>query len=459
MGSCWEFLEFSQKMKPQGNSLAGGVMLMLVSGLQIGWIMDNRVDKLPWTEGHSDLLVNLAAVAFYASAVGGVYIAAMTINRLTKTNIYFTSLTFAIVASALLIVQPNNFYIVLLTRIMIGFAHGYSYLTIIIHASEIMHQKLRGMIIAALQVCILSSMIVTSSFAATMMEESMEAFQYVGIIGLIYCILGFIFTLIFTRESPVKLMKEKKFDEAMKIMIQVRNESSETWSIRNEYNELKKMVEEDDETTKNIFENGNTRPLGLILLLKIAFVISFNYGLNYIRLKYTSSFITQEGHNLSSLTFLTVRILVLIFTMFSIEFNGRKIHFLISHAATAVLLIAFAVLVFVQPSNFTFGYETIQFLLEVAGGIGIGVVSDVYSSEAFNTVKKTRSLCFVTAIEFILHGVIIFTTYKVEASSTFDGIYVMASGVVVLAITYLLYKTLPETAKMSIRQTRNEFLQ
>lgn len=342
---------------------------------------------------------------------------------------------------------------------MIGFAHGYSYLTIIIHASEIMHQKLRGMIIAAFQVCILSSMIVTSSFAATMIEESMEAFQYVGIIGLIFCILGIIFTLIFTRESPVKLMKDKKFDEAMTIMIQVRNESSETWSIRNEYNELKKMVEEDDETSKNIFENGNTRPLGLIMLLKIAFVISFNYGLNYIRLKYTGSFITQEGYNFSALTFLSIRILVLTFTMFSIEFNGRRIHFLISHAATAVLLIAFAVVVFVQPSNFTFGYVTIQFLLEVAGGIGIGVVSDVYSSEAFNSVKKTRSLCFVTSIEFVLHGVIIFTTYKVEASSTFDGIYVMASGVILMAITYLLYKSLPETSKMSIRQTRNEFLQ
>lgn len=359
----------------------------------------------------------------------------------------------------MLIVLPNNYYIVLVTRIMIGFAHGYSYLTIIIHASEIMHQKLRGMIIAALQVCILSSMIVTSSFATTMVEESLDAFQYVGIIGLIYCVMGIAFTLIFTRESPVKLMREKKFDEAMKIMIQVRNETSETWSIRNEYNELKKMVEEDDETSKNIFENGNTRPLGLITLLKIAFVISFNYGLNYIRLKYTTSFITLEGYNFAPLTFLTVRILVLCFTMFSIEFNGRKIHFLISHAATAVLLIAFAVVVFVQPSNFTFGYETIQFLLEVAGGIGIGVVSDVYSSEAFNTVKKARSLCFVTSIEFILHGVIIFTTYKVEASSTFDGIYVLASGVVVMAITYLLNKTLPETAKMSIRQTRNEFLQ
>jgi hypothetical protein len=342
---------------------------------------------------------------------------------------------------------------------MVGFAHGYTYLTIIVHASEIMHQKLRGMIIAALQVCILSSMIVTSSFATTMVEESLEAFQYVGILGLVYCVMGIAFTFVFTRESPVKLMRENKFDEAMKIMIQVQNETSETWSIRNEFNELKKMVEEDEETTKNIFENGNARPLGLILLLKIASVISFNYGLNYIRLKYSSIFVTQEDYNFSPLTYLTVRIIVVSFTMFSIEFNGRKIHFLISHAATAVLLIAFSILVFVQPSNFTFGYETIQFLLEIAGGIGIGVVSDVYSSEAFNTVKKARSLCFVTAIEYVLHGVIIFTTYKVEASSTFDGIYVMASGVVVMAITYLLYKVLPETAKMSIRQTRNEFLQ
>lgn len=457
--SCWEFLEFSQKLKPQSNALAGGILLLLASSLQLGWIMSNSIEKLPWTEGHSDFLVNIAAVAFYATAVGGLFVAAMTINRLTKLNIYFTSLIFGTAASGLLIPLPNNYYIVFLTRLMMGFAHGYTYLTVIIHASEIMHQKLRGMVVAAFQMCMISSIIVTSSMAATMVEESLEAFQYVGIIGLLYCILGIVFTFIFTRESPVQLMRDNKFDEALKLMIQVQNESDETWSIRNEFNELKKMVEEDEETSKNIFENGNARPLKLITLLKIAFVISFNYGLNFIRLKYTSIFITQEGYNLSGLTFLSVRIVVLIFTMFSIELNGRKVHFLISHAATAVLLIVFSITVFVQPVNFSFGYEIIQFLLEVAGGIGIGVISDVYSSEAFNTVKKARSICFVTSVEFVLHALIMFTTFKVKTSVTFDGIFLMASGVVLLAIIKIVYKSLPETAKMSIRQTRNEFLQ
>lgn len=88
MGGCWEYLEFSQKNKPQGNALSGGVFLMLVSGFQIGWIMDNRIHKLPWTEGHTDILVNIAAVGFYATAILGLYAASMTVNRLSKKNIY-----------------------------------------------------------------------------------------------------------------------------------------------------------------------------------------------------------------------------------------------------------------------------------------------------------------------------------------------------------------------------------
>lgn len=342
---------------------------------------------------------------------------------------------------------------------MIGFAYGYTYLTVIIHGSEIVNQKLRGMILATLQFCTLSSMIASTSFSATMYEDALDAFQYNGLLSMVYSILGIIFVFVFTEESPVQLMRDNKFDDALKVMIKVRNETSETWSVRNEYNELKTMVEEDDETAKNIFENGNTRPLKLITLLKIAFVISFNYGLNAIRFKYTSSFITQEGYNLSPMTFLIVRMVVMLFTIFSIEFNGRRIHFLISHAATAGLLIAFAIVVFIRPTNFTFGYEIIQFMLEIAGGIGLGAVSDVYSAEAFNTLKKARSLCFVTFVEFLLHGMIIFMTHGIVGSSAFDGFFLLTSGVIILLITLTLQKTLPETAKMSIRQTRSEFLQ
>lgn len=341
---------------------------------------------------------------------------------------------------------------------MIGFAHGYSYLTVIVHASEIVHQKLRGMIVTSLQMCIILSALLTSTFTTTMGKEGLMPFQWIGITGVVYSVLGIIFTLLMTQESPVQLMQQKKFDQALNIMVKVRNESSETWSIKNEYNELKAMVEEDSESSHNIYHDGNMRPLMLITLLRIAFVVSFNYGLNMIRLKYTSAFITDEGFNLTGISYLSIRSLVMIFTLFSIELNGRKLHFIVSHGGTAILFVIFGAMAFIQPTTFAVGYEIIQILIEITAGIGMGVLSDVYSSEAFNTVKKARSIFITTAIEYALHIAIIWATFNVSSSSTYDGIFLLASGGIFFALTYVLRKELPETAKMSIRQTSYEFL-
>lgn len=241
----------------------------------------------------------------------------------------------------MLIVLPNNYYLVLISRIFSGFAHGYAYLTAIVHGSEIVNQKMRGMIISSLQLCIITSALLTPTFSATMVEESFEAFQWLGILGIIYAIMGLIFAILMTKESPVMLMREKKFDQAMSIMIKVRNETTETWTIKNEFNELKAMVEEDMETSKSIFKDGNKRPLMLIILLKVAFVISFNYGVNIVRLKYTSIFVSQEGYNFSALIYLTIRVCTFVFTMFSIEYYGRKTHMVASHAGKRFNLILF----------------------------------------------------------------------------------------------------------------------
>lgn len=88
MSSCWEFLEFSQKNKPQGNALSGGIMVLLISGFQIGWIFDSSFEKLPWTEGHSEVYISFAIIAFYVAAIVGIFAASSTVNRLTKKNIY-----------------------------------------------------------------------------------------------------------------------------------------------------------------------------------------------------------------------------------------------------------------------------------------------------------------------------------------------------------------------------------
>lgn len=93
MGGCFEFFEFTQKNKPQGNALAGGIIVLLVSGMQVGWLFDNQVHKLPWAYERSSTLIIVTFIMFYVSGIMGLFAADATVNRLTKSNIYVRPVT------------------------------------------------------------------------------------------------------------------------------------------------------------------------------------------------------------------------------------------------------------------------------------------------------------------------------------------------------------------------------
>lgn len=347
-------------------------------------------------------------------------------------------------------------------RALIGFGHGYAYLVVIIHASEIMTQKLRGMIVASFNFVIISSVMICGAFTMSLDREKhgFGAMQWMGIVGLIYSVMGFVFIPIFTRESPVLLIRQKKYDQAVMLMCRLRCESTETWSIKNEYNELKTMVEEDELTSPDILQDRNIRPLLLISLLKIGSVLGFNFGLNMIRLKYATMFVSDDGTNYAVLTWMSIRMAAAMFTLFTIDAKGRKVHFIVSYGGSSVILVLMGIVTAIHSSaNLSWLMGLLHVCFEIVSGFGIGMISDVYSSEAFGTIKKPKSIMFTAGVEFLLQAILVAATFSaVMSPSNFDWIFLSGSGILILVITVFLHKELPETAKMSIRQTRTEFL-
>lgn len=368
-------------------------------------------------------------------------------------------MTFAIVGSFMIIAMPKSLYLMLVARVLIGTSHGYAYLTVIVHASEIVTQKLRGLAVAALNFCSISSILVCGALTMSLdhQKHGLGAMQWIGILGAIYAVMGFIFVPIFTRESPVTLIRQKKFDQAVSLMIRLRCESTETWNIRNEYNELKAMVEEDEETSIRIFTDRNTRPLLMVLLLKVGSVLSFNFGVNMIRLNHATMFSSDEG-NFAVIVLMSVRMITGMIALFTVDTKGRRPHVLISYGGSSVLLIVMGIVIAFGSGEMSWWFGGLLMLYEIIGGFGIGMIGDVYLSEAFNTTKKPNSIFFTTTVEFVLHAALIGATLNSVSSTKFSWIFLIASGIALLAITVYLRQKLPETAKMSIRQTRNEFL-
>lgn len=296
------------------------------------------------------------------------------------------------------------------------------------------------------------------TMSASHETHAFGSIQWMGITGMIFCVLGILLVLILTRETPVTLIRQKRFDQAVQMMLRLRNESSETWSIKNEYNELKAMVEEDEQTSQNIFDQRNIRPLLLITLLKIGSVLAFNYGVNVIRLNYATMFIGEDNINFAVMALMGFRMAGCMLTLFTIDAKGRRPHFLISFGGSSILLIIMGIIIaFNSASKVGWIFGGLQLCFEFVSGFGIGMISDVYAGEAFNTIKKPNSIGFATAVEFILHAIIIAVTFDVQPSAKFNWIFLVSSGLLLLAITVFLHKELPETAKMSIRQSRTEF--
>lgn len=93
-GSISDWFDYNQKNKPQSNALAGGIILMMVSGVQIGWIFNNQIFNLQWTFGHSTLEIIFTYVSFYIAVIVGLYAALIALDRLTKRNIYVSFTAF-----------------------------------------------------------------------------------------------------------------------------------------------------------------------------------------------------------------------------------------------------------------------------------------------------------------------------------------------------------------------------
>lgn len=344
-------------------------------------------------------------------------------------------------------------------RGLIGFGHGCAYLTAMIHASEILTQKLRGMTISSLNLLIVSSMLIGGILTLFDDQEGnvFGSIQWMGIIGIIACVIGIILVPFFARKSPVQLIRQRKFNEALLVMVALRSESSETMSIRSEFEELRSMVEEDELSSKEIFDEGNLHPLYLIILLKIGSVLAFNYCVNIIRLKYATMFVDENDYDYGVMTFMIIRQLGCVVTLFTIDTIGRRLHYVVSFGGSAVLLIAMAVVIAFDSSLNQWIIGTLQLCFEFLGGLGIGMIADVYASEAFNTIKKANSIAFATSVEMTLQAAIIAGTFNFIPSDNFDYIYLSIAGILLLVITTLLFMKLPETARKSIRQTRNEF--
>lgn len=351
----------------------------------------------------------------------------------------------------MLILQPASIYYIFPARILCGVSHGITYVTILIHASEVSIARLRGMVVGTVHLCLVIGVFITSSslmpvFGARSYE--IDPTKTIGFNGLICVLSGLLLGIFFNRESPVFYIRRYCDQDALNVMMQLRSESHVTQEIRQDLDELKIMVAEDYQSDSCIISRKNLRPLLAIITLRIIFVASFNMPLNLILLESIEVHLYDGLNDTSGMVLSGFRWVAVMTAMFFIDF-GRKKVYIVSSAMSGTLLILMAQLL----TDSTGSFITLACAFQTFSGLAIGSIADIYSAEAFNTKLKAKSIAFTTSIEFAAQILLIVIYYYMNIR---DESILLMCGLVLITGVFIMYK-LPDTSGMSLRNARNKF--
>lgn len=360
------------------------------------------------------------------------------------------------ISAIIMISSPGNYFALFFARLTAGVAHGIAYVTVVKHFGEICDNGLRGRIGTSLHLFMLKGGIISGSALMHFFSTGgrMDPNRFLGICSLSLSVIAILMTLTFYKESILTLVEEGRHEEAIETLMILRGKKEETPEIISSIEEFEAMIAEDKDKGSGIFQDGNARPLIVVTLLRIAFVLTFNYSLKHIHLSmiHTSSpefdytFVLNIVHTLSTFV-----------VMFTID-NGRRKHFFLSATGTALIFIAFGAFRTTSFANDSYLVFTMLVALQLFAAIALGPTAHIYSTEAFSVSKKASSIAFTSILEYFTQILLIILVVKQGSSKHFDAILLLSSGIVLSAIKGYLIFNLPETKNLSIRETKNKFM-
>lgn len=352
---------------------------------------------------------------------------------------------------------PESYYAVFFAKFIAGIGHGLAYVIVIQHYGEVCEDKLRGKIGTMIHLFILKGGIMSGSAIINFLlkyDFLMDPNRFLGIHSLVFSIVAICLVHFFYKESIVTLIQFGKEQKAIKTLKILRNENEETPEIRKTLNEMKMMVAEDKYKNPGIFSEGNVKPLIIVTLLRVAYVLTFNYSLKYIHIYMTR-------HSTSGIDYTFILNLIHTFSTVAVMFTidkGRRKHFFLSACGTSAVLITFGGV----RASIHANHDLLVFVMFVAfeffSAIGLGLTAHIYSTEAFPLPKKTASIAFSSIVESLLQIIFIIWVENQIYSWVFDIVLLFVTGGLLVPIIVYLFYTLPETKCLSLREARSRFL-
>lgn len=283
----------------------------------------------------------------------------------------------------------------------------------------------------------------------TVAEKQIEIIHLMGVTSGLFALIALPLHHFFTYESPAFLIRKGNDLDAQENIVKLRNDKYITAEIRDDFLNLKEMVERDSRFVGSIWRLSS---FYFILFLKMLSVIVFNYPLNMTRINLAKATITSlKDYPFQPLLLAAIRFLFSLVIVFVIDGIGRKRSLSWSVRTSFVAMLVLSI-------GYVAGSQTIpiifNFAFEVFSSMGTLMTIDVYSAEAFNMTKKGIGLSLANCLENIFHIVLL------SIGIGFGITYVCSFVVLFVAAAYLLlfaFVNFPETRKIPLSDVQSEF--
>lgn len=360
-------------------------------------------------------------------------------------------------------------------RILMGIGHGLAYVTLITHAGENATKNMRGTVLSVVNCMLYTGIFVSVVITGALSVDSfgrpptISSERIVAIVGVLVAVAAIGCTVMLTVESVPFLLQMNNNGSAEINLKHLRGPSYKTLALTQELEEFRLMHVRDKQDSRNIFLNGNARPLGLMILMRIMVALTNNFLLNVIALSYVSdmfdwSYIRPSPYRLAPLIIVAPRLTMSVIQIFYADAIKRKIQFGVSSLLAAIILIVIGIVLSTVP---VFGWNglvvavsiTVMWVIfQLACSLGMDQMQDVYLSEAFSTANKGWSIAFVAGIEHLFHIFMIGMYFAGIRSLSHVYAIIFVTAVVVILLGFVLVLALPETRNMSLKQARDAFI-
>lgn len=330
---------------------------MINSGLQIGW----AIWRMGGFIGLSSLYSSLGVLIFVTMAwsvgafFGGFIGSALTpilkknviyvsfklaihdhpINSLIPFHFQYLTASVMIVGNLLVIIWDTDSEAIIVGRLLIGGAHGITYVALITHAGENSAKNMRGRNLSAincmLYVGIFVSVIITGTvrfnwlgFPVTISGE-----RIISIIGVLIAVASIACTIMYTVETVPFLLRRNNREHAMINLKLLRGLRHETLELVQEMEEFNLMVVQDERKSGNIFTNGNSKPLVLMIMMRLMVALTNNFLINVVAFSFVFLIFPLHQFRLVPLATVAPRFAMSIVQTFYADFFNRKIQIIV----------------------------------------------------------------------------------------------------------------------------------